>query len=313
MNGSDNYKDQLRELSERLADDDARMLAQFLQFILSKSESSIRERVDEFHRTFAGAGREGAEREAAGAAFWAPDADVLNTEGLHVPTRGGREAGIELTRLRRPSSDEATVKIRPLGDIAIVDSNSEREGANTWVTDVWKRSGSNWLITASRVHAGDTGSAEAAFERLSAARPVVRAEDISRDLAQREEEALRSNFKTFRAAWNRTDSPTMNRFLSGSMDAIATFSFLRGRSQVLEGNMAVSEKLARMKGSSIVEGEAKSIRFLSPTMAVVDGTARITGIPRAHGIAETSMTGVYTDVWVKNGGEWAIQASRPWF
>jgi ketosteroid isomerase-like protein len=69
----------------------------------------------------------------------------------------------------------------------------------------------------------------------------------------------------------------------------------------------------RSGGAVIVAGEPKVIRFVSATVAVVDGTAEIGNIPAAHGFTPREMNGVYTDVWRKNQGVWQIEGSRPWF
>jgi len=65
--------------------------------------------------------------------------------------------------------------------------------------------------------------------------------------------------------------------------------------------------------ATVTGGESKRIRFLSPTVAVVDGTEEISSIPRAHGFSPRELRGVYTTVWVKNGEEWEGQAARAWF
>jgi ketosteroid isomerase-like protein len=143
-----------------------------------------------------------------------------------------------------------------------------------------------------------------------------------------EEKALRQNFKRWRAAFNKGDGKALMAMFTPKCDAIPVFSFLDGRAQILNGRTAVGDKAERMNpgaavsnpnpnarnaGAALVDGEPKVVRFLSPTLAVVDGTAHISGIPNAHGFAPSEMKGVYMDVWRKVGGNWQIESSRAWF
>ncbi|MDP9106901.1 MAG: nuclear transport factor 2 family protein [Candidatus Eremiobacteraeota bacterium] len=218
-------------------------------------------------------------------------------------------------------------------DIALVDSVAETPKGRGWFTEIWHKSdGKSYVVAASRTRVGTAAASYEALDKTSA-HTLHDAKGATKNSG--DEAALRANFKTFRAAFNSGDSKTLVNLFTESTDAIVAFSFLEGRAQILNGRMAVGKKADRMafgtevsnpapaaaahggggaaKGAAFVSGEPKVIRFLSSTVAVVDGTAAITNIPVAHGFAPREMKGVYTDVWVKTGGNWQIEGARPWF
>jgi hypothetical protein len=210
-------------------------------------------------------------------------------------------------------------------DIVLVDSVAEDERRHRiWFSEIWRRGElrdySQAKVTSMRIR---HGSPDKHFESLSRARQrFVSTAGTRRD----DEEALRAQFKAFRTAFNNSDSKGVVALFTAQCDAIPVFSFLNGRAQIIKGRAAVGAKANRMgppdrnidsdpqaKGASFVTGEPKLIRFMSDTVAVVDGTAEIGNIPKGHGFAPADMTGVYTDMWKKSSAGWRMQGSRAWF
>jgi uncharacterized protein (TIGR02246 family) len=283
--------------------------------------------------------------------YWAPEADVITQSGflrgrtqigaeLAQMLKGPAEMRAELIRMRGSSAGDV-LSIRLLAsDVAVVDGkigdsteasvdwpsevwkkrgdewieeryvDDKRKARTCWFTEVWKKYDDDWQIVSSRTRMGDPSTI---FSKLSLEAPRTTREGISEDMSAREEDVLRDHFALFRKAWKSGDSDALAKLWAPNADAIPSFGFLQNRAQILEGQTSVAAKMARMRGSEIVAGEPKSIRFLGPTVAVVDGTVEISGIPRAHGIVLSEMNGLYTDVWKKSGDVWAIEASRPWF
>jgi ketosteroid isomerase-like protein len=257
------------------------------------------------------------------APFFADRADFGSVRGI---MRGWDEIAAtsgELLSLRE-SADVVSSKWLSK-EIALVDGVFDTGEGRGWFTEIWHKSdGKNYLISLSRSRVGSPSASFDAFSRLS---PHTIPNDDLGSIQQEEEEELRKQFKAFRTAINNGDSKGVAALFTPDCDAIVAFSFLQGRAQILNGRTAVGDKADRMnpgalvsnpatlesQGANFVGGEPKVIRFLSPTVAVVDGTAEIAGIPRAHGFSPKEMTGVYTDVWHKSDGQWLIAGSRPWF
>lgn len=254
--------------------------------------------------------------------FYTDNTDFRGTKGFaqgfqKTATSTG-SAGFKL----RSSAETAHVKWLADG-VALVDSVTDSGNQRSWFTELWQKQDGKYQIRSSRLRSGNSNRAYSALNRLKSA---VQAEGLQGAVASREERKLRKNFKAFRQAFNKGDGKKMLALWSPDCDAVPVFSFLNGRAQVLNGRMAVGAKADRMNpgatvsnpdpargGAAIVAGEPKVVRFLTPKLAVVDGTADINGIPAAHGFAPKRMKGVYTDFWRKVGNNWLIESSRAWF
>ncbi len=57
--------------------------------------------------------------------------------------------------------------------------------------------------------------------------------------------------------------------------------------------------------------EVTAVRFVRPEIAVVDGTYELTGIKSAEGRELPAIKGIYTNVAVKQNGQWRLHCSRP--
>jgi hypothetical protein len=272
--------------------------------------------------------------------FFAPNADAITPDGFLV----GREsiqkrisqafkakADEQLLVFKGSSVGEVTSVRQLTSNIAIVDGfipgeNGDKKSLKGWFSEVWKNYDGEFLIACSR---NRVGSAAKLFSNLQAAPSRTSSEDITEKAAVKEEEALRALFVSLRKAWKSGDAAAMGKGLHPTADAIPSFGFLENRSQILQGREAVVAKMTRLnpqavarlvpgfsgaKGGALqIAGEAKSIRFLGPNVAVVDGTIELQGIPQAHGFAPSQLSGFYTDYWRKSGSDWRIEGTRPWF
>ena len=57
--------------------------------------------------------------------------------------------------------------------------------------------------------------------------------------------------------------------------------------------------------------EIGTVRFVRPDIAVIDGTYALTGMKSAEGQDLPALTGMFTNVSVKQNGEWMLHCSRP--
>jgi ketosteroid isomerase-like protein len=217
--------------------------------------------------------------------------------------------------------------------VALVDAVFETERGRGWFTEIWDGNGGTFVIRSSRMRAGRT---DASFKELSTLTSRTIDGDIPSAVQGTEEAALRARFKEFRAAFNAGDVKGVMALTTPTTDALPVFGFLGGRSQSMPNAGAVETKseqmlgvvpvtdsmtagahssvdLAERKRAIFLAGEPKVVRFLSPTLAIVDGTAQIGNIPMAHGFAPREMQGVYSVIWTKHNGEWKGEAARPWF
>jgi len=256
-------------------------------------ETAFRQRLDQYHNTLANSS--GGDRESLGGdvgAFFAPTVDLWSAEGI---MRGRDQVAAAVgDALSLRASAEALRPRHLTNDIAIVDSVTETPEGRAWFTEIWQTTDGDSTVQTFRPR---IGSPTLTFDALSALTPTTVSDTVPEEVQQAEELALRGQFAAFRTAFNAGDSRTVARIAGRSCDAIPVFSFIGGRSQVLAGRAAVGAKAERMIGENVINpapdaqratvtgGESKRIRFLSPTVAVVDGTEEISSIPRAHGFS----------------------------
>lgn len=265
--------------------------------------------------------------------FFSPDADYRGS-GAIVRGRENVIAEIDADLGRRAAA--TVVSTRQIGEFTLVDSAFDSADGRGWFTELWGpgASASELTIASSRMRFGQT---DQAFTALSATTPNVIGAGVNDDVVQQASADLQSQFKEFRSAFNSGNSQGVTALFTENSDAIVAFSFLQGRAQILSGPSELTAKAERMTtgtavataftarrpatadptskalGALFVGGQPKTVRFLSENVAVVDGTAEIAGIPRAHGFSPSEMSGVYTNFWSKSGNAWLCAATRPWF
>jgi ketosteroid isomerase-like protein len=260
---------------------------------------------------------------AAAPMFFAPNADFLGAKGIVRGADKVQAAVADFAKVRG-NAEVAHVKQLEKG-LYLIDTTRETPDGKAWFTEVWQSApGGKFVIQLTRAR---SGSPKPAFNALNKTEVSTFTDTMSAGDRQTEERALRQGFKAFRSAFNNGDTEGMAALWTPKCDAIPVFSFIGGRAQVLVGRPAIGAKGDRMqnvasnpapdrsavRGAAIVDGEPKSIRFLSATLAAVDGTAQIGNIPAGHGFAPKEMSGVYTDIWRKVGQSWQIESSRAWF
>jgi uncharacterized protein (TIGR02246 family) len=81
------------------------------------------------------------------------------------------------------------------------------------------------------------------------------------------------------------------------------------------GRAAIEERYQKLfegpyKGAQ-ANLEITSIRFVRPDIAIVDGTYELNGMKSADGLPLGIIRGMYTNVFVKENGQWMIHCSRP--
>ena len=117
----------------------------------------------------------------------------------------------------------------------------------------------------------------------------------------KEEAALMKRAEAFAAAFDKGDAKGMAGFFAKDGDVVNTEGeHLKGRKAIEE---AYEKLFSEVKGAKLLIRIA-SLRVVSPTLAVEDGTTEVV-IPDSPPSAAR-----YTVVWVKNDGEWYLESVR---
>ena len=87
--------------------------------------------------------------------------------------------------------------------------------------------------------------------------------------------------------------------------------------RVVKGRANIEHQLAddfngRFKNAVVKFDPASDVRFMSPTLVIVDGSAQLSGVATANGQPMPAQKYFHTLVLVKRAGSWQILALRNW-
>jgi uncharacterized protein (TIGR02246 family) len=130
--------------------------------------------------------------------------------------------------------------------------------------------------------------------------PAVFASDAT-EIAARTQE--------FRAAWNRHNAKGMAAVWAPDGDLINPFGRVAKGRAAIEA-LFTDEQSTMMKGTTMEISE-EATRMVSPTVAVDDWDATITGMKDPDGNPAPPLKNHVTVVLVKKSGTWWVAAARP--
>jgi uncharacterized protein (TIGR02246 family) len=127
---------------------------------------------------------------------------------------------------------------------------------------------------------------------------VLVAQDTAAD-----EEAIRQLGLRWEEAWANRDAQALAALYTDDADGISAMG------ETVSGRMAIEENFTKrfedLPESAQNESEVIALRFIRPTIAIVDGAWAVSGLPEGVPAA-----GLWTAVVVKKDGEWLYTAAR---
>lgn len=127
--------------------------------------------------------------------------------------------------------------------------------------------------------------------------------------AQDDEAAIRSLADRYVSGWANGDAVAIASLYASDGDLVGVEGRVhKGRSEV-EGRLA--EDFEAIFNGTQISITTDSVRFLEPGVAITDGSFEVTGITGPDGAAADPLKGLYSNVVVKEGGEWALKSVRP--
>lgn len=120
--------------------------------------------------------------------------------------------------------------------------------------------------------------------------------------------AIKSLITDFTGAWQKSDAHALSMFWTADGDFINPDGiFMTGRDQIAGFySQAFSLGYAGTSATATVD----KIRFLSPTLAIVDGAFEISGRAGQNGVVVPAEKGRYTALVTKRDGHWWIVSNR---
>jgi uncharacterized protein (TIGR02246 family) len=143
---------------------------------------------------------------------------------------------------------------------------------------------------------------------LSGCRPAAPPEEGAETAPLSDEDMIRARTDEFAQAFTNGDWKAIGALFVEDGDFVGPDGGMH------HGRMAVEERYKTAfegpyrgaKGTIKVD----SARFLRPEIALVDGTYELQGVSSAAVQEPTTVSGLYTNIWVKENGEWRIHCLR---
>lgn len=161
-----------------------------------------------------------------------------------------------------------------------------------------------WLFLMAVVAAvGGSACQPAADEPEELEEPEAPAEEVMSD-----EDMLREETDAFVEAWANGDAAGIAALFVPEGDMVdPAGQHYQGRDAIQQ---RYEELFAGIYQGTTLSVTQESVDFPAPDVAIVNGTYTVSGITTPDD-EEMTVNGLYTNVGVKEGGEWMIHSSRP--
>jgi len=134
-------------------------------------------------------------------------------------------------------------------------------------------------------------------------------EETTETAPMTDEDMIRARTDEFEQAVSSADSKAIGALFIEDGDLVDQAGMMH------HGRMAIVERYQKLfegpyKGTQ-ANLEISSVRFVRPEIAVIDGTYELTGMKSAEGQDLPAVKGMFTNVSVKQNGQWMLHCSRP--
>jgi len=123
-----------------------------------------------------------------------------------------------------------------------------------------------------------------------------------------EEQQLYQMYFSFCNAWNHQNAAQLAEFYSEDADHFSADG------QVATGREEIQNLFTKQLGGVYAGTNLKltldSLRFLSPEIALANGSFELTGFTGPGGKTLPPRKGLHTDIWAVRDGQWKVTASR---
>jgi uncharacterized protein (TIGR02246 family) len=124
-----------------------------------------------------------------------------------------------------------------------------------------------------------------------------------------DEDMIRARTDEFELAVSNGDAKAIGALFVENSDLVDQAGTMH------HGRAAIEERYQKLfegpyKGAQ-ANLEITSVRFVRPDIAIIDGTYELAGMKSAEGQDLPALKGMYTNVSVKENGQWMLHCSRP--
>lgn len=124
-----------------------------------------------------------------------------------------------------------------------------------------------------------------------------------------DEDMIRARTDEFEQAVSQSDAKAIGALFVEDSDLVDQAGTMHhGRMAIVERYQKLFEGPYKGAQGSL---DVTSVRFVRPDIAVIDGTYELTGLKSAEGQDLPAVKGMFTNVSVKQNGQWMLHCSRP--
>ena len=124
-----------------------------------------------------------------------------------------------------------------------------------------------------------------------------------------DEDAIRARTDEFEQAVGRGDAKAIGGLFVEDSDLVDQAGVMH------HGRAAIEERYQKLFDGAYEGAQANlevtAVRFVRPEIAIVDGTYELNGMKSPEGLPLGIIRGMFTNVFVKQDGQWMIHCSRP--
>ena len=144
---------------------------------------------------------------------------------------------------------------------------------------------------------------------VSGCQPAAPPEQTTETASMSDEDMIRARTGEFEQAVSNADAKAIGALFVEDSDLVDQAGTMH------HGRAAIEERYRELfegpyKGAQ-ARLEIESIRFVRPDIAILDGTYELNGMTSTDGLPLGIVKGTYTNISVKENGQWMIHCSRP--
>ena len=125
-----------------------------------------------------------------------------------------------------------------------------------------------------------------------------------------DEAAIRKAMDQFPPAWAKGDAKSLAALYTTDADYVSSTGLMaKGRAEIEKAY--VTQFSGVYKGTTL-KNATTNVRFLTPDIAIINGTFEVTGLRGPDGKEAPPRKGINTSILVKQNGQWLITALRAW-
>ncbi len=134
-------------------------------------------------------------------------------------------------------------------------------------------------------------------------------EEAAETAPMSDEDMIRARTDEFEQAVSHGDAKAIGALFVEDSDLVDQAGVMH------HGRTAIEERYQKLFDGAYKDAQANlqvtSVRLVRPEVAIIDGTYELNGMKSPDGLPLGIITGMFTNIFVKQDGQWMLHCSRP--